>query len=251
VSAMAIAWIVFGCIFSGALLGIYLRTALPEHHLSAETKDVVKVAVALIATISALVVSLMISSAKSAYDTRSTELLHASADLVALDRTLARYGPESKEARALLHHMVEVALERIWPTGGGRPVGMDPTRSPADSLYDKIAELVPQTDAQRARQTQALNQAMDLARTRMFLFAQQASSIPAPFLVVLVFWLTVIFASFGLFAPANATVMAVFLVCGLSISGAIFLILELDQSFTGLIQISSAPLRQALAHLGQ
>ena len=128
---------------------------------------------------------------------------------------------------------------------------MDPTRSPADTVYDKIAELVPQTDAQRAQQAQALNQAMDLARTRMFLFAQQASSIPAPFLVVLVFWLTVIFASFGLFAPVNATVMAVFLVCALSIAGAIFLILELDQSFAGLIQISSAPLRQALAQLGQ
>ena len=72
-----------------------------------------------------------------------------------------------------------------------------------------------------------------------------------PFLVVLVFWLTILFISFGLFAPPNATVIATLFVCALSVSGAIFLILELDQPFEGLIRISSAPLRNALAHLGQ
>jgi hypothetical protein len=69
--------------------------------------------------------------------------------------------------------------------------------------------------------------------------------------VVLVFWLAIIFASFGLFAPRNATVIAAFVVCALSVSGAIFLILELDRSFEGMLQVSSAPLRAALAHLGQ
>jgi hypothetical protein len=77
------------------------------------------------------------------------------------------------------------------------------------------------------------------------------SSIPVPFLVVLVFWLCIIFASFGLFAPRNGTVIAAFFVCALSVSGAIFLILELDQSFEGLLQVSGAPLRAALAQLGQ
>jgi hypothetical protein len=86
--------------------------------------------------------------------------------------------------------------------------------------------------------------------TCVLLLEQLGSSNPIPFLVVLVFWLS-IFASFGLFAPRNATVVAAFSICALSVSGAIFLILELDQSFEGLLQVSSDPLRASLAQLGQ
>ena len=127
---------------------------------------------------------------------------------------------------------------------------MDPTTSPAEAPYGKIAELVPQTDSRRSLQAQALNLVTDLARARMFLFTHRSISIPTPFLVVLVFWLTLIFISFGLFPPKNVTMATVFLVCALSIPGEIFLTLELDQSFTGLIQISGAPLRQDLAQIG-
>ena len=208
-------------------------------------------AIALIATMGALVLSLLISSAKSAYDTRSSELVQMSADIVLLDRMLARYGLEAKDARSLLRGSVTAGIERFWPTNGARHMGFDPTASPAETLYDKIDELSPQTEAQRSLQAQALKTAMDLGHTRFLLFEQASSSIPLPFLVVVVFWLTIIFASFGLFAPANATVTAVLLVCALSVSGAIFLILELDRSFEGMIQVSGAPLRQALARLGQ
>jgi hypothetical protein len=250
-NSIAIGGVVFACVFSGALLGIRLRNLLPEPHLSTDTKDVVKLAIALIATMTALVVSLLISSAKTAYDTRNNELLQTSVDIVTIDRLLAHFGPEAKDSRVLLHSLVEAAIERVWPTDGARPTEIDPRGSPAEALYDKIAELVPQTDTQRALRAQALNMAMDLGRLRMLLLAQEHSSIPTAFLVVLIFWLTLIFGSFGLFAPGNATVTTVFLICSLSVSGAIFLILELDRSFEGTIQISSAPLRQALAHLGQ
>jgi hypothetical protein len=138
----------------------------------------------------------------------------------------------------------------MWPAGGAQPAGIDSTASPVEALYDKISEFAPQTDAQRALRAQALKMAMDLGRARILLSAQE-SSIPTAFLIVLVFWLTVILGSFGLFAPTNATVTTVFLICSLSIGGAIFLILELDRSFEGLIQISSTPLRQALAQLGR
>jgi hypothetical protein len=248
---MVIAWIVFACVFSGALLGMFLRTALPEPHLSTETKDVVKLAIAFIATMSALVIGLLISSAKTAYDARTNELLRTSIDIVAIDRALAHYGSEAKEAREVLRNSVAAAIKRVWPADGAPSAGIDPKGAPAEALYDKIAELAPQTDSQRGLQTQALNIAMDLGRLRMLLFAQQGTSIPWAFLVVLIFWLSIIFCSFGLFAPANATVVSVFLISSLSISGAILLILELDRSFEGLIQISSAPLRQALSHLGK
>src|SRR5208282_2243597 len=248
---MAIAGIVFACVFGGALLGMLLRSALPEEHLNAETKDVVKVAIALIATMTALVLSLLVSSAKSAYDTRNNELAHMSADIVQLDRALAHYGPETKDVRFMLRNTVAGALERYWPANSVRTASLVPTASPFETIYDKIQELSPQTDYQRSLQSQALKATTDLGHTRLLLFEGIGSSIPVPFLVVMVFWLTVIFASFGLFAPANAIVTTVFVVCALSVSGALFLILELDRSYEGMIQVSSAPLRQALAQMGQ
>jgi hypothetical protein len=250
-SAMAIAGIVFACVFGGALLGMFVRSALPEGHLSGDTKDVVKVAIALIATMAALVLSLLISSAKSAYDGRSSELVQMSADLVLLDRMLAHYGPETKDTRSFLRNAIAAAIERYWPANGVRTASLNPTGSPFETIYDQIEKLSPQNDYQRYLQTQALTATTNLGRMRILLFEKLGSAIPMPFLVVMVFWLTIIFASFGLFAPSNAVVVTVFVVCALSVSGALFLILELDRSYEGMIQVSSAPLRLALARLNQ
>ena len=250
-SATAIGLIAFALVFGSALLAMLVHSALPEPHLSADSKDVVKLGIALIATMSALVLSLLVASAKSAYDTRSNQLVQVSADIILLDRALARYGPETKEARALLQRSVAATVQRFWPAEGARPIAIDQKTSPVEALYDKIEELSPQTDPQRSMQNQALTLAADLGRTRLLLFENLGSSIPVPFLVVLVFWLCIIFASFGLFAPRNITVIAALCVSALSVAGAIFLILELDRSFEGLLQVSGAPLRTALAQLGR
>jgi hypothetical protein len=250
-SSMAIAWIVFACVFGGSLLGMFLRSVLPEKHLTGDTKDVVKVAIALIATMAALVLSLLISSAKSAYDTRNNDLVQLSANLVMLDRALARYGPDANDTRSALRNWLAAGIERFWPTNGTRPTDFKPTASPFEAIYDQIERLSPQNDNQRSLKAQALTATTDLGHIRFLLFEGLGSAIPLPFLVVIVFWLTIIFASFGLFAPSNAIVTSVFVVCALSVSGALFLILELDRSYTGMIQVSSAPLRQALARLGQ
>jgi hypothetical protein len=248
---MAIGWIVFALVFGSALLAMYVHSLLPAEHLSSDSKDVVKLGIALIATMSALVLSLLVASAKSAFDTRSNQLTEASADMIMLDRALARYGPETQEARALLERSVVVTLERFWPTQGKGSITLDPRTNPVEALYDKIEALTPQSDVQRSMQSQALTLAAAVGRTRLLLFEHLGASIPVPFLVVLVFWLCIIFASFGLFAPRNATVITVLCVCALSVAGAIFLILELDRSFEGLLQVSSAPLRAALAQLGR
>ena len=250
-SPMAIGWIVFALVFGSALVAMFLHRVLPAEHLSSDSKDVVKLGVALVATMSALVLSLLVASAKSAFDTRSNQLVQASADIILLDRALARYGPETKDARSLLQRSVASIIERFWPAGGAKPITIDPAASPVEALYDKIEALTPQSDAQRSMQSQALTLAADMARTRLLLFENLGASIPVPFLVVLVFWLCIIFASFGLFAPRNATVIAALCVSALSVAGAIFLILELDRSFQGLLQVSSAPLRAALAQLGR
>jgi hypothetical protein len=250
-SAIAIGLIVFALVFGSALLAMYVHSALPEHHLSPDSKDAVKLGVALIATMSALVLSLLVASAKNAYDTRSNQLVQVSADVILLDRALARYGPETKEARALLQRSVATTVERFWPAQGAKLIAIDPNASPVEALYDKVEALSPQNEAQHAMQTQAQSLAANVGRTRLLLFENLGSSIPVPFLVVLVFWLCIIFASFGLFAPRNATVIAVLCVCALSVAGAIFLILELDRSFEGVLQVSGAPLRAALAQLGR
>jgi hypothetical protein len=128
---------------------------------------------------------------------------------------------------------------------------LEPTSAGGEVLYDKVQELSPHSDAQRSMQAHALNVALALGQTRLLLFEQQGSSISMPLLVVMVSWLTIIFVSFGLFAPPNATVVATLIVCALSVTGAIFLVLEMDRPFSGLIQISDEPLRNALAHLGR
>jgi hypothetical protein len=204
----------------------------------------------LVATMSALVLGLLVASAKSSFDARRNELIQMSANVIFLDRVLAHYGPETKEARQQLRDLVGTAVDRIWPKDGSPPLRSEESGK-TGALVDGIQGLTPKNEGQRTLQTQAVKILTDLAQTRWLLFSQAESSIPTPFLTVLVFWLALIFASFSLFASPNATVVITLLVCALSVSGAILLILELDRPFGGLIQISSSPLRNALAQLGQ
>jgi hypothetical protein len=252
-SSLTISVIVFACVFAGALIGMVLRARLPGEHLSPESKDVVKVGMGLIGTMTALVLGLLIASAKGSFDTQRNGLAQLSGNVIFLDRTLARYGKESKDARDMLRDSVADMLQRTWPDENpqsGQPEKTG-TEGRYEALFDKIQELAPKNDAQRALQAQAMKTATDTAQTRWLLFAQKGRSIPIPFLVVMVFWLVLLFGSFGLFAPPNATAFVSLLVCGLAVSSAIFLILELDQPFSGMLQISSAPVRSALDQLGR
>src|SRR5262245_29246040 len=248
-SALAIGSVVFLCVFGGAILGMVLRNLLPDRHLSADSKDVIRLGMGLLATMAALVLSLLIASAKGSYDTQRNEVTQMAANVVFLDRALAHYGPESKAARDLLRRSVASMLDQMWPTTGSGSAAF--TTTGVEGLYEGIQGLSPQNDGQRSLRADARQVVIDLGRTRSLLVAQSGSSIPLPFLVIMTFWITVLFVSFGLFAPRNATVVATLFVCALSVSGAIYLILELDQPFQGFIHISSAPLRSALAHLGQ
>jgi hypothetical protein len=251
VSPIEIGWIVLACVFGGALLGIALRRILPEHHLSADSKDVIKLGMALTATMSALVLALLINSAKSAYDAQRNEVTQLATNIILLDRVLAHYGPEAKAARDLMRLSASAMIDRIWSEDSSRPAPSESSSTDREAFYDKIQELAPQNEVQRSLQAQALKISIDIGQARWLLFEQGGRSIPMPFLVLLVFWVTIIFLSFGLFAPPNATVLATLFLCALSVSGAIYMILELDQPFSGLIQISSAPLRSAIANLGK
>jgi hypothetical protein len=231
-----------------------LRAILHEKHLSAESKDLVKLGMGLIGTMTALVLGLLIASAKSSFDAQRNGLAQLAGNVIVLDRDLAHYGPESKDTREMLRDSVTDMIQRTWPGENAEPgatQSKSATEGKYEGIYEKIQELTPKNDAQRTFQAQALKTAMDMGQARWLLFAQKGSSIPTPFLVVMVAWLTLILASFSLFAPPNATVFITLLTCALAVSSAVFLILELDRPFDGMIQISSAPLRSALSQLGR
>jgi hypothetical protein len=249
---VAISLIVFACVFGSAVFGVLFRGVLPQHHLTADSKETVTLGMGLVATMAALVLGLLVSSAKSFYDTQSGEVAAMAAHVVLLDRALAHYGPEAKEARDRLRGDVIITLDNIWPQERRRASEAAPPTPAGDVLFDKIQALSPTDDKQRSLHAQAVSMAISLGQTRWLLFAQGgAASVSKPMLAVLVFWLSVLFFSFGIFAPRNATVLTALFVAGLSVSGAIFLILEMYKPYGGLIQVSSAPLRDALMHLGQ
>lgn len=248
-SSTTLSLIVLGCVFGGALLGLLLRTVLPQHHLSAETKDIVKLGMGLVGTMAALVLGLLVASAKGSYDAQSAELTQLSANIALLDRGLALYGPETNETRALLRAAVIRILDQMW-SKDGTPQSA-PSSAGGEILYEKIQGLSPKNDAQRSLQSQALSMAVDIGKTRWLMYEQATTSVSMPLLVILVLWLTVIFVSFGLFAPSNTTVMISLFVSALSVSGAIFLILEMYTPYAGVVQISDAPLRAVLANLGR
>ncbi len=252
-SPTEIASIVFACVFGGALLGMFLSAFLPEHHLNEDSKDVIKLGMGLIATMAALVLGLVIAAAKSSYDAQDAAVKHSAAKVLLLDRVLSDYGPETKETRDLLRRAVIHRLDEIWPEDRFQRSRLEPSDAVfrAERIEAGILQLVPQNVAQRWLQSQALQITSDIMETRWLVLGGQGSSVPVPFLVVVVFWLTIIFGSFGLFSPRNTTVFAVLFLCALSVAGSIFLILEMDQPFKGLMKISSAPLRYTLSHLGQ
>jgi hypothetical protein len=243
--------VVLGCTVLGTLLGMWLRGILPEHHLNNESRDTVKLGTGLIATMTALVLGLVTASAKSSFDTANVAVRNTAIDLLTLDRLLARYGPETREIRGTLQQVIESRIDSIWPRGSSHPVQLDPLVNAAsvEGLTDRIRALAPREDSQRSLQARALDVFEGIMRARWILFAGSGSSIPKPFLTILLFWLTITFASFGLFAPRNITVIGVLFVCALSVAGAVFLIAELDGPFDGLLRVSAEPMRYALAHL--
>ena len=245
--------IVFCCASGAALAGNWLRIALPEHHLDAESRDTVKLGIGLIATMTALVLGLVTASAKGSFDAVDTAVKNTAADILTLDRLLARSGPETGEIRGALRHAVASRIEMIWPRSSSQPAPMQPSVSASgvEGLADAIRGLTPRDDSQRLLQSRAVDLAEAVLQARWLVFAGGGTSVPLLFLVVLVLWLTITFASFGLLAPRNATVLAVLLVCALSLGSAVFLILEMDGPFDGLLQVSADPLRYAYAHLNQ
>ena len=252
-SPLLMSVIVFACVLGGMVLGMFLRNRLPKHHLSGDTKDVVKLGAGLIGTIAALVLGLLIASANGTFQTQSSQIQQLAANIVLLDQTLAQYGPETNLARNMLRRGVATMADRIWRENGSESGRAEPFEASAAalSLHDEILKLSPRNETQRALQARAIGTVQELGKTRLLLFAEAGvAAIPMPFLMVLIFWLAILFACFSLFADNNATTVVALCIFAFSASAAIFLILELGQPFTGFMSISSEPVRNVLAPLG-
>ncbi len=237
------ALVISGCLMIAVILGMRLRGRLPEHHLNADTRDVVKLAMGLVGTMSALLLGLLVSSAKGSYDTVRGEVIQLAAKVSFLDRVLTLYGPEAAPLRIQFHAAVDAAIRQMWSPDAAAAA---PRSDRGDELYLAIQNLPVREETQRALKAQASVLTVDLAQLRTLLHAQSLASISRPLLVVVVLWLVIIFFSFSLLAPPNATAGSALMVSAVAVAGAFFLILEMDRPFTGAIRISDQPLRQAL-----
>ncbi|MGO7136242.1 DUF4239 domain-containing protein [Rhizobium leguminosarum] len=261
--SLLVGGLVFVFLSMATSIGLIVRGRLPDHHLNAESKDVIRLATAVVGTLSALALGLLIASAKSSYDNAEVEMRTAAARVLLLDRVMARvllldrvmaqYGPETDKARQLLRELIEKRLSRGWTaettdeTSGNAPGEYQDI----EAVQADLRSLAPRDAVQHSLQARALEVSGMLAETHWLLVESGKEGLPWAFLTVLVCWLSLLFATFGLQAPANPTVLSILLVCALSVAGAIFLVSDMANPYVGLIRVSDAPLQFAIERLGK
>ena len=246
---ISLAAILFLFLVGVTLLGARLRRLVPAEHLSADSKDAVKLALGLVATMTAILLGLLVSSAKSSFDTARSEVMQMAAKIALLDRVLMLYGLQTADARHALRDSVAEGVRRTWPADGRLPARLEPNEEMGDAVYAAISRLAPQDEAQRALKTEATTLMVQLAELRTLVRAQAVSSVSKPLLIALVIWLVVIFLGFSLLAPANATNTLALLAGAFSVACAVFIILDLDHPFAGVVRIPSEPMIRTLDHL--
>jgi hypothetical protein len=245
--------VTLACLCAGTLLGSLIRSRLPDHHLRDDSKDVLTMASGMIATLVALVIGLLVSSSKTSFDQASSGVTQIGAKVILLDRALVRYGPETKAIRERMREQIATSIERLWPTGRGANPNLAAVEhgTGMDDVLEMIERLAPQDEARRAIRSHALQTCSELVNSRWLMIEQAQTTLPTVFLGILIFWLTVLFASLGLLAPRNVTTWSSLFVCAVSMAGAIYLILEMNRPLEGAVQISPAPLRKALSVMGE
>jgi hypothetical protein len=252
-ASFEISLIALACILAGALLGGVIRTVLPDHYVDSETKDVVKITAGLIATLTALVLGLLIATAKSSYEAKDSQIKRITANVIQLDLALAEFGKDGVATRNMLRRAIVPMTDQIWieNRAAKAPAAAFESLAGGQAFYNAMLQLAPQNESQRLLRDQALKLTNDLVQSRLVLFASIGSAIPPLFLVILIFWVTVLFTGFGILIRPNPVAISAVMLCAVVASCAFYLILDLGQPFSGLMAISSEPLRNALVPLGQ
>jgi hypothetical protein len=248
--AIVVSLLATACVLAGALAGVFLHPRLPSSHRTRETQDVVKLGIGMLSVLASLVLGLLIATGKSSSDNTDRDIRSYAATIIVLAETLRDYGGDAAAPTDLLRRFTRQTLQDIWPEDGATPALGDPvTGHMLEHVREAIRALRPVDGGQRWLQDQALSLVTSLLQQRWQLIEHQGPNVRPVVLAILVSWITVIFASFGLNAPRNATVMMAFLVCSLAIGGSVFLIIEMDNPFQGALQIPRAPMENALAQM--
>jgi hypothetical protein len=242
---------VFACVFTGSLLGLWLNEYLPEHHRSQASHDAIKLGTGMISVLASLVLGLLTASIKTSFDTTDAQMRSFAATRIQLDQTLRDYGPEAAEPRDELRDYTARAIEDQWPQERTHPTKMEDNTAgqELDKVHREVLQLKPGDPRQQAMRDDALKLVDSALETRWLLIERAETSIQPVFMVILIAWITLIFVSFGYNAPRNATVITAFFICSVALSACMFMIVEMDGPFDGLIVVSSHAMRDALAHM--
>jgi hypothetical protein len=230
------------------MLGMLVSRILPQNHLTDETKSVVTVSMGVVGTLTALVLGLLLAAAASSFNTKNEEVILIAADVIRVDRLLRRYGPEAEGLRDLLRRHTAMKIQDLFPKGTTKPPNLQNPRTVAvlEELGERLAAFDASNPIQRRLQSQALQLVSAIAGARWLLAEQSTIGIEIPLLVLVVFWLSLLFLSFGLFAPRNATAILALFLCAVAVAGAIEMTQDLNVPFRGIIRISSKPMKDAL-----
>jgi hypothetical protein len=244
---------VFAVILLGTFAGWAIGKRLPEDHLSTDTRSVVSVSMAVVGTLSALVLGLLISNANTAFSERNREITVLSANILRLDQALRSYGPEADDARKLLQQYAERKTDDLFPEHQSNAVQTDDpaTYRVLVRLENSVLALQPSDARGKWWLQQALTLAANMGNTRWLLVEQSGQGTPKAFLALVTFWLTLLFASFGLFAPRNSTSLIALALCALAVSGGVEMILEFENPFGGIVHLSPWAMRYASGALSQ
>ena len=235
----------------GLSVAILFGHKFPGDQLTAETRDTIKLAIGLIGTMTVLLLGLLVSSAKGTYDAERTQVIQMTAKVAYLNRLLSLYGPDAMDVRKAFHSALQDAIRRIWPNDKSLPAQLAPNTEAGDLVYFKIQALKPSNEAEQKLKSMVEAAAADLAQSRALLVAQSQAAISSAMLVVVISWLVIIFGGFSLIAPPNAPSITALVVSAAAVSAAIFLLLELDHPFTGLIRIPNQEMIDVLNQLPQ
>ena len=251
--AFIVSGIVFACSIAAILAGLFLQTRIPAHHIDQDSRHTVNTVLVILGMLTAVVLGLLVASARQSLESKVDQLRHMAAKTVQLDRTLAGYGPETHEIRGLLRTLVEARIREIWQGRGSSEQELQAKLGQGrgtELIQHQLLNLSPKGDAQGWFRSTALQITNDISETRWLAFLNTNASIPLPFVVVLTFWLIAIFGCLGVFAPRNGNVIISLGICALSVASAVFLIIEMDRPFAGFIRVPAALAQSALDQLG-
>jgi hypothetical protein len=236
-------------IFGGGILGILLRRTLPERHFLPESEAVIKLVTGFVMTMTGIILGMLVSSAKSSYDGQRLLVAQIASDVILLNHALVAYGSETITIRIQVREALESAANRVWPVATSTRITLEP-EDRIDRVEADLNALQPTTGSQAYAKTHAMTLLSDLQRSSWLLFVQSdTNKLSMPLLVILIAWVVGIFISFGLYAPPNPTVIVTILLGALAVSAAILIIIEMYSPFSGMMKISSDPIREAVAQL--